>query len=193
MTRSLSHAIRCVSEKCGHILNCFNVSNIFKTEYTLREALMGSGPVRDAQLTRRCVFIVSCGCGKCYIAKTDRPLEILVKEHRQSDATLAGDIKVIPTFAREDHTVVWKESKFLPIEANYTYSKYTRIYYLNPLFVKARISLSSGLTSFRGGSLQVISQSNLIMYENILPLGSIGRISLCILQEFLHRNYLFEF
>jgi hypothetical protein len=43
---------------------------------------MKVGPVRDAQQMKQCVYNIPCDCGKCYIDKTSRPLEVCIKEHK---------------------------------------------------------------------------------------------------------------
>jgi hypothetical protein len=43
---------------------------------------MKTGPVRDAQQTRQCVYIIPCDCGRPYIGETSRPLEVRIGEHK---------------------------------------------------------------------------------------------------------------
>jgi predicted GIY-YIG superfamily endonuclease len=43
---------------------------------------MKTGPVRDAQQTKQCVYSIPCDCGRCYIGGTSRPLEVRIKEHK---------------------------------------------------------------------------------------------------------------
>jgi hypothetical protein len=43
---------------------------------------METGPVRDAQQTKQCVYSILRDCGRCYIGETSRPLEVRTKEHK---------------------------------------------------------------------------------------------------------------
>jgi hypothetical protein len=43
---------------------------------------MRTGPVRDAQQTKQCMYSIPCDCGRCYIAETSTPLEVRNKEHK---------------------------------------------------------------------------------------------------------------
>jgi hypothetical protein len=70
------------SEKFKCIGNRFNFRIIFKSKPTLRGALMKTGPVRDAQQTKQCVYSIPCDCGICYIGEESRPLEVCIKEHK---------------------------------------------------------------------------------------------------------------
>jgi hypothetical protein len=67
--------IKGISEKFRHIGNCFSVRITFKT-------VMKSGPVRDAQEMKQCVYNIPYDCGKCYINERSRPLELHNKEHK---------------------------------------------------------------------------------------------------------------
>jgi hypothetical protein len=43
---------------------------------------METGPVRDAQQTKKCVCSIPCDCGRCYIGETSGPLEVHIKKHK---------------------------------------------------------------------------------------------------------------
>jgi predicted GIY-YIG superfamily endonuclease len=43
---------------------------------------MKTGPVRDAQQTKQCVYSIPCDCDRCYIGETSRLLEVRIKEHK---------------------------------------------------------------------------------------------------------------
>jgi hypothetical protein len=73
--------VKVISKKFRHIGNNSNVRTIFKTKHSLRGALMNTGPVRDAQQMKQCVYSIPCDCGRYYIGKTSRPLEACIKEH----------------------------------------------------------------------------------------------------------------
>jgi hypothetical protein len=73
--------VKGISEKFRRTGNRFNLRIIFKTKHTLRGTLMKTGPVRDAQLTKQCVYSIPCDCGSCYIGKTSKSLEVRIKVH----------------------------------------------------------------------------------------------------------------
>jgi hypothetical protein len=64
--------VKGTSEKFRRIGNRFNLGTVFKTKYTRRMTLMKTGPVRDAQQTKQCVYSNPCDCGRCYISETSR-------------------------------------------------------------------------------------------------------------------------
>jgi hypothetical protein len=44
--------------------------------------MMKTGPVRDAQQTKQCVYNIPCDLGRCYNSETSRPLEVCTKKHK---------------------------------------------------------------------------------------------------------------
>jgi hypothetical protein len=76
--------VKGISEKFRRIGNSVNVRTIFKTKRTVRGTLMKTGPVRDAQQKKQCVYSISCDCGRCYIREISRPLEVCIKEHKHN-------------------------------------------------------------------------------------------------------------
>jgi hypothetical protein len=74
--------VKGTSEKFRKIRNRFNLRTIFMTKHTLRGTLMKTGPVRDVQQMKQCVYSIPCGCGRCHIGETGRPLEVHIKEHK---------------------------------------------------------------------------------------------------------------
>jgi hypothetical protein len=75
--------VKGTSKKFRRIGNRFNFRTIFKTKQTLRGRLTKTGPVRDAQQTKQCVYSIQCDCGRCYIGETSRLLQVRIKEHNQ--------------------------------------------------------------------------------------------------------------
>jgi hypothetical protein len=71
-----------ISEKFRSTENRFNLRTIFKTKHTFRGTLMKTGPVRDAQQTKQCMYNIPCDCGRCYIGETNRSSEVRIKEHK---------------------------------------------------------------------------------------------------------------
>jgi hypothetical protein len=43
---------------------------------------MKTGPVRDGQQPKQCVYNIPCDGGRCYVGETTRPLELCIKEHK---------------------------------------------------------------------------------------------------------------
>jgi hypothetical protein len=72
---------------------------------------MKTGPVRDVQQTKQCVYNVPCVCGRCYIGEASRPVEVRIKELAQHAY-------------EEGHKICCNEAKILQIELNTTYRKY---------------------------------------------------------------------
>jgi hypothetical protein len=90
--------VKVISEKFRRTGNSLNVITIFKTKHTLCGTLMETGPVRYAQQMKQCVYSIPCGCGRCYIGETSRPLEVCIKEHKYNlTPGSARKIKVGPT------------------------------------------------------------------------------------------------
>jgi hypothetical protein len=70
--------VKSISEKFRRIGNRFSVRTIFKTKHMLHGALMKAGEVRDAQQMKQCLYNITCDCGRSYIGKTSRPLEVCI-------------------------------------------------------------------------------------------------------------------
>jgi hypothetical protein len=103
--------VKGISEKFRHIGNRFDLRTIFKTKHTLRGTLMKTGPVRDAQQRKQCVYSIPCNCGGCYISETSRPLEVLIKEHRYNlTQGLLEKSKLIQHASVEGHKMRWNEA-----------------------------------------------------------------------------------
>jgi hypothetical protein len=104
-------------ERFRRIGNRFNLRTIFKTKHTLRETLMKTGPVRDAQQTKQCVCVCVClcnipyGCGRCYIGETSRSLEVRIKKYKYN---LTQDFheksKLAQHAYEEGHEICWNEA-----------------------------------------------------------------------------------
>jgi hypothetical protein len=61
--------VKSISEKFRHIGNHFSLRTIFKTKHALRWTMMETGPDRDAQQTKQCVYSIPCDCDRCYIGE----------------------------------------------------------------------------------------------------------------------------
>jgi hypothetical protein len=85
---------------------------------------MKTGLVRDAQQTEQCAYNIPCDCDGCYISKTNRPLEVRIKEHKYNlTQGLLEKSKVAQHAYREGHRICRKEAKALQIEPDTTYRK----------------------------------------------------------------------
>jgi hypothetical protein len=57
-----------------------------------------TGPVKDAQQTKQCVYNNPRDCGRCYMGETSRLLEVRIMEHKYNlTQGLLEKIKIIPT------------------------------------------------------------------------------------------------
>jgi hypothetical protein len=74
--------VKGIPEKFRCTGNHFNVRTIFKTKHTIHGKVMKTGPVRDAQQMKQCVYNIACDCGRCYIGETSRPSEVCIKENK---------------------------------------------------------------------------------------------------------------
>jgi hypothetical protein len=81
---------------------------------------MKSGPVRDAQQTKQCVYSIPCDCGRCYIGETSIP----IKPKCNLTQGLFEKSKLAQNECEEGHKICWKEANVLQIELNTTYRKY---------------------------------------------------------------------
>jgi hypothetical protein len=60
----------------------FQCQNYFQNKHSLCGTLMKTGPVRNAQQTKVCVYNIPFDCGRYHIVETARPLEVHIKEHK---------------------------------------------------------------------------------------------------------------
>jgi predicted GIY-YIG superfamily endonuclease len=117
--------VKGTSEKFRHTGNPSNLRTIFKTKHTLRGALMETGPVRDAQQMKQCVYSIPCVCCRYYIGETSRSLELRITEHKYNVIQgLLEKSKLAQHAYEEGYKICWNEEKVLQIEPNTTYSKY---------------------------------------------------------------------
>jgi hypothetical protein len=75
---------------------------------------MKTGPVRDAQQTKQCVYSNTCDCGRCCIGETSRPLEARIKEHKYNLTQGLLEIsKLVQRAYEEGHRRCLKEADVL--------------------------------------------------------------------------------
>jgi hypothetical protein len=97
----------------------------FSKRNSFRGTLRETGPVRDAQQTKQCVYSIPRDCGRCYTGETSRRLEARIKEHKYNLTQGLVEKSKLPQHACEEgHKICWKEEKVLQIEPNTTYRKY---------------------------------------------------------------------
>jgi hypothetical protein len=114
-----------ISEKFRRIKNRFSLRTILKTKHTHCVTLMKTGPVRDAQQTKQCVYSIPCDCDRCYIGETSRPSEVCIKEHRHNlTQGLFEKSKLAQHAHKVGHKIYWNKARVLQLEPNTTYRKY---------------------------------------------------------------------
>jgi hypothetical protein len=85
---------------------------------------MKTGLVGDAQQMKQCVYNIPRDCGRSYINKMSRPLEVCIKEHKYNlTQSLLEKLKLAQHAYKEGHKICWKEVNVLQIEPNTTYRK----------------------------------------------------------------------
>jgi hypothetical protein len=83
---------------------------------------MKTGPLRDAEQKKQCVYNIPYDFGRCSISKTSRPLEVHIKEHKCNlTQSLLEKSKLAQHAYKEGHKLYWKEVKVLQIEPKPTY------------------------------------------------------------------------
>jgi hypothetical protein len=102
--------VKDTSEKFRHIGNRFHLRTIFKTNHTLRGTVMKTGPVRDVQQAKQCVYSIPCDCGRCYVSQTSRPSEVLIEEHKYNlTQDLVEKSKLVQHAYEEGHKIYRSE------------------------------------------------------------------------------------
>jgi predicted GIY-YIG superfamily endonuclease len=87
--------------------------------------MMKTGPVRDVQQMKHCVYSIPCDCGRCYIGETSRPFEVCIKEHKYCVTQgLLEKSKLAQNVYEEGHKTCWNKMNVLQIEPNTTHRKY---------------------------------------------------------------------
>jgi hypothetical protein len=81
---------------------------------------MKTGPVRDAQQMKQCVYSIPCDCDRCYIGETrSRPLDVSIKEHRYNLTQGLLEKSKLAQHAHEDvDKICLKESNQTPHRGN---------------------------------------------------------------------------
>jgi hypothetical protein len=102
------------SEEFRLTVNQFYVRTISETKHALSGALMKTGPVRDAQQMKQCVYNIPPDCGRCYIGETGRLLEACIRRRPQ---------------------ICWKEAKGFQIQAN-NYRKYKELAHISLVAIR---------------------------------------------------------
>jgi hypothetical protein len=75
---------------------------------------MKTGPARETQQTKQCVYNIPCDCGRCYIDETSRFLEVRIKEHKHNLIQgLLENSKLVQHGYQRGHKICRKEVKLL--------------------------------------------------------------------------------
>jgi hypothetical protein len=101
-----------VSPRYSDVLETVSMSGPFLKLNTLRGTLRKTGPDREAQQEKQCVYNIPCDCGRCYIGETGRPLEVRIKEHKYNVTQgLLEKSKLVQHAYEEGHKICWKGAK----------------------------------------------------------------------------------
>ena len=92
-----------------------------------------SQPPTDYNMTKNCVYLIPCSCGKEYKGETCRPLKVRVGEHRR--AVLRGEIDksgIAEHVWKENgnHLPLWDEVKILDREEHWKLRKLKEAAYM---------------------------------------------------------------
>jgi hypothetical protein len=117
--------VKVTSEKFRRIGDRFSIRTLLKTKHALLWTFMTTGPARDTQQTKWCVYSIPCDRGGCYISEASRPLEVRMKEH---SCNLTEDLleksKLAEHACEEGHKICWNETNVSYIEPDTSYGKY---------------------------------------------------------------------
>jgi hypothetical protein len=144
---------------------------------------MKTGPVRDAQKTKRPVYNIPCDCGRCYIGETSRPLEVRIKGHKYNlTEGLLGKSKFTQHAYEDVHKICWTEAKVLQVEPNTTHRKYKESAHMSLIdhpFGQPRLDISPIWTPTMAAEVRKLQLRPMFTTcENCFYVGSMQRICL---------------
>lgn len=114
-----------VSEKIRRIARKFQIKTAFKTQNTLRQHLTKTKPENTEQASKNCIYSIPCECNREYIGETKRPLEVRLKEHKNSLKNGETSSSKLAKHAWEnDHNFKFKEAKIIHRETHYYKRKF---------------------------------------------------------------------
>jgi hypothetical protein len=97
-------------------------------KHTHRSSLKRTRPKRGLQQMAKCIYSISCECGRSYNGETDRPLAMQFCGHRHNlKEGLQEKFKLAQHAYKEGHGVIWDEARILEIESNNRHSKYKEL------------------------------------------------------------------
>jgi hypothetical protein len=80
---------------------------------------MIAGPLRDAQQMKQYAWNIPCDFGRCYIDKTNRYLEVCIKEHKYNQKkSILEKSKLVKHEYKEGNRICRKEAKVMQTEPN---------------------------------------------------------------------------
>ena len=94
--------VKGLAEKTQNICSPYDIRTVFTSGSTLQKYLFRVKPPTEFNMTKNCVYSISCSCGKIYKGETGLPLKVRLEEHRK--AVVRSEIAKL---GRVDH--IWKE------------------------------------------------------------------------------------
>ena len=76
--------VRGLAERIQKICCPYDIKTIFTSGSTLQGYLFWVKPPTEFNMTKNCVYSISCSCGKIYKGETGRPLKVRLEEHRKA-------------------------------------------------------------------------------------------------------------
>ncbi|XP_036358999.1 uncharacterized protein LOC118763458 [Octopus sinensis] len=103
------------SEKVQMIFGPYDIRTVFKSNTTRHTYLLRVKRPIAENMTKYCVYSISCSCGRLYKSQTCCPLKIRVEEHRKAVTRRDIDKSVIAdhVWKNGDHLPLWDEVKIL--------------------------------------------------------------------------------
>ena len=75
--------VKGLAERIQKICSPYDIRTVFTSGSTLRRYLFRVKPPTEFNMTKNCVYSISCSCGKIYKGETGRPLKLRPEEHRK--------------------------------------------------------------------------------------------------------------
>jgi hypothetical protein len=117
--------------------------------------------------------VCTCDCGRCYIGETGRPLQVHIKEHKDSlTQDLFQKSKLAQHAYEEGHDLCWKEAKTFHIGTNDIYRKNKVVANIS-LAAHSVIHPSLHLSPSGLPPVKKLENCNFVQFSS----GSIGRVS----------------
>ena len=75
--------VKGLAERIQKICRPYDISTVFTSGSTLQRYLFRVKPPTEFNMTRNCVYSISCSCGKIYKGEIGHPLKVRLEEHRK--------------------------------------------------------------------------------------------------------------